>query len=89
MLMRGIGVAAVSGLCAAIPVHTLARAPGLVLGLVAFAVAFALSSLLLRPLSADDAGWIDRALGGWAYGIVSLAARWMSVGSLRLPSAPS
>jgi O-antigen/teichoic acid export membrane protein len=84
-LLRGIGAAAVAGLCAALAAHAFSPAPGLVLGLVVFAVTFTLASLVLRPLGSDDARWIDETLGGWAYGLVRLATRSMSV---RAPSPP-
>src|SRR5207245_5117137 len=86
-LVRAIAAATVAGGVAlgvvwAVPV--LFEFPA---GLLAYAITFALASMILRPLTAEDGSWIDATAGGWAHGLVGLTCRHLAGRALPSTSA--
>jgi O-antigen/teichoic acid export membrane protein len=74
-MARAVLATAVAASCTAIVVHAVAGVAGLALGLVAFALACLLAGLVLRPIAAEDATWIDHVAGTWLHGLIGLACR--------------
>jgi O-antigen/teichoic acid export membrane protein len=81
-ILRGIVVGVAATAAGVTAVAVLPLAIGFVLGSLAFAAAFVGAGLVVRPLSGDDAAWLESILGSRVGSLIRLTAR------VATPSAP-
>jgi O-antigen/teichoic acid export membrane protein len=78
-LARAALASTAAGAAAFGAVASLPPAAGVVAGIVAGAIVFAMCARLLRVLPTDDAAWIDTGFGGLAGGRLGRVVRWIAV----------
>jgi hypothetical protein len=74
-LLRAAAASAAAGFAGWLPVKFLGGALGVVVGTAAAAAIFALSAAALRILPADDAAWLEEAIGRTLHGQVGRFCR--------------